>query len=258
MSLRIIVSALFLFSLFSVRTFSDETNKALVIIDMQPYFVTRDGFDKTSENQEKVKQLIQAQVEAIQKAKEAQLPIMFIEYSGDGKTNEVLRKSAENYKNVVFFLKDTDGMLDKRNSHQSELVQFLNKNRIQTLIILGANGGACVLKSIEGALENGYNVVAYPKGIADFNYQEFIYPYEGHYDKIKASTKLPNKVCTFRQVNDLNVIFVPSKEERQNMQECSNRVELQDEKKIKELQEQICVPLEKSSNKPSVNQRGRR
>ena len=66
--------------------------------------------------------------------------------------------------------------------------------------VTGANGGACVVQSIHGALDNNCSVLAVSSGIADFNYQDFIYPYKGYYNDIKANCA----DCTFREVPTFN------------------------------------------------------
>ncbi|MES3038629.1 MAG: isochorismatase family protein [Bdellovibrionota bacterium] len=177
---------------------------ALVIIDMQPYFVTRGGHSETPENKAKVDKIIQEQIIAINHAKSLGLPIIVIEYGRDGfsnlgETNPILKSAVGNYKQANYFKKDRDGMFDEHNSFRKKLTDYIAQNHIGTLVISGANGGACVNASIQGALDGNCSVVAYLGGIADFNYKEFIYPYLWKYKDIKSDCK----DCSFRQVSSM-------------------------------------------------------
>lgn len=182
--------------------FSNSPNSALVIIDMQPYFATRSGNHQDAENKAKLDKINETQVGAIQKAREANIPIIFLEYDCGpcGSTNDSLKTAVANYRNVRFIKKNSDGMFEDYNKYRKELVDYLNKNDIGTLIITGANGGACVLRSITGALENNCNVVALNSGIADFNYKDFIYPYLGQYSHIKPNCR----DCSFKEVSTID------------------------------------------------------
>ena len=52
-------------------------------------------------------------------------------------------------------------------------------------------------ESIAGSLDNTYNVIALSQGIADFNYESFIYPYEKFYDFEPTCSS-----CKFRELSD--------------------------------------------------------
>ncbi|MNK12017.1 Isochorismatase family protein [compost metagenome] len=176
-------------------------NSALVVIDMQDYFTNRNGFQKKPENQKKVNQIISAQLAMIDQARKLNVPIILIEYDckGCGTTNERIKKAIAKYPKVKVIKKDTDGMFEDHNRYKKELVKYLEKEKIGTLVITGANGGACVLESIVGAVTNKYEVVAVTEGIADFNYEDFIYPYENHYNKL--SLRSIKEVSSVREAN---------------------------------------------------------
>ncbi len=177
-------------------------NAALIVIDMQPYFVTRGGNDQTPENKIKVDQIIKEQIAAIKLAEKAKIPIVFLEYDGHGDTNSVLKSAVGTYKEVKFFKKSTDGMFEDYNVHKKDLVDYLTSKQVGTLVITGANGGACVLQSITGALARNCSVVTYNKGIADFNFKDFIYPYVGQYGNIKPDCT----GCSFKEVSSIDGI----------------------------------------------------
>jgi nicotinamidase-related amidase len=171
---------------------------ALVIIDMQDIFVTRGGQADRPENVQKVNDIHAAQIAAIHAAERAHMPIVFVEYSDSGVTNPVLTDAARGYSPQTTIIKNSDGVFDDPNSAE-QLRGYLTKNHVQNLVITGANGGACVEASIEGALQNNYNVTAYNNGIADFNYDDFIYPYVNQYGNIHPACRS----CTFRETASL-------------------------------------------------------
>lgn len=191
--------------LFISRVFAGEVicdpqggKSALVVIDMQPGFITRGGNHKKPANAKKVDDVIAAQITAIQKARAYNVPIIFIEYEGDyGDTNSKLKDAVNKYARTQFFKKNADGVFESYNKHRGPVIDFLKKNKVSTLIVTGANGGACVQSSITGSLEGNCNVVAYSNGIADFNYEDYMHPYA--YKDLK-----PNCVnCTFRETSNL-------------------------------------------------------
>lgn len=203
----------------------DSSRSALVIIDMQPYFRTRTGQHQTAENIRKFDTVLEDQRVAIRNAKAANIPIILVKYAipeeksptviktadGGERINyrgsdfydviDVLKREIAGYGNGHILEKNTDGMFDKyekfQNKSLDDLNRILDQNDIGTLIVAGANGGACVKASIEGALHNRCRVVAISSGIADFNYPEFIYPYRGHYEGI-GGTHCPR--CRFEEV----------------------------------------------------------
>ncbi len=206
------IFAIFLtFSFVSSASFAREIicdrntgRSALIVIDMQPRFITRGGNDRKPANIKKVNDVITAQAEAIKKARAYGIPIVFIEYEGSfGDTNSILKDAAKNYGRVKYFKKNSDGMFESDNKYRVDLIDFLKKNNVSTLVITGANGGACVLASIQGSLDGNCTVLAYSNGIADFNYKDFIYPYVGEYKDIR-----PNCTdCKFRESSSINDII---------------------------------------------------
>lgn len=192
--------ALLALLLAPLRSLAEDVRRALVVIDMQEIFITRGGNAEKPKNKDKVQRIIEEQLRAIERAKRAGIPIIFIEYSNEGKTHDRLKKAAEGAADVAFFEKTTDGMLDEGNAHRGKLTDFLQKKSINTLVVTGANGGACVHDSIDGALKHEFSVVAYDNGIADFNFEEFLYPYDHYY---KDSIHPACSHCTFRESTNL-------------------------------------------------------
>lgn len=184
-------------------------NAALVVIDMQPFFAERARRHNDPENKAKLNKVIAEQKKAIEQAREAGVPIIFIEYEVQpydlGKTSESLMTAASGHRDVQVIKKTTDGMFDPGNKHIKALEAFIKKHQIGTLVITGANGGACVEQSITGALVNNCNVVAVSTAIADFNYRDFIYPYSGQYSSMEKVAKKHCSNCTFKEVSSVDV-----------------------------------------------------
>ncbi len=194
--------------LVSLVCFAQETSLgngyALVIIDMQPWFVEVNGYDKSPDNAKKVTEVLDNQVKLIELAKKKHIPIIFIEYVSAGDTNEKLKKVASNYKEVQYIKKNQDGMFYDEIA-AAKIKEYLTAKKVSNLIIVGANGGACVRESIAGAVENGYQVIAYSKGIADFNYEEFIYPYDDIYQFNSSFKEVDDFVAMTRELSKLKI-----------------------------------------------------
>lgn len=170
---------------------------ALIVIDMQRYFLTRGGHEKTEHNVLKTQRVQRAQLAAIRQARASRMPIVFLEYKDCGETNSELKDAVRDYRNTRFIIKDTDGMFADGNIGKAELIDHLRGQNIGRLLIAGANGGACVEASIRGAVDGGCGVVALTDAIADFNYADFIQPYRGHYSAISSSCAS----CTFHEAS---------------------------------------------------------
>ena len=183
--------------LLSLSAFSQVEKKALVIIDMQPDFVQRLGKDTVPANLEKTRRLIATQLELIENAKKANLPIIVVTFKKHGEMEESLKNSLKKYPKKYEVQKTTDSMFDDLKV-QKDLFTYLKKENISELIITGANGGSCVFRSIYSALAYNYNVYAISDAIADFNYKEFIYPYE--YSKNKFYRPKGCKHCKFEEL----------------------------------------------------------
>ncbi len=176
-------------------------NYGMVVVDMQSYYITRSGFQTNPNNITKKNKLISNQIAAIKIAMQNNIPIIFMEYIKSGDTISELKEAVKDYKNVTYFIKNTDGMFDWDNAKLNELTMHFIKKQIGNIVILGANGGACVQESINGAFSNKCNVLVYSDGIADFNFKEFIYPYTYNY---RSSTSCPS--CSLRKTDDLDLI----------------------------------------------------
>lgn len=109
-------------------------------------------------------------------------------------------KAVEGYSELKVIKKTTEGIFEDKNKYKDELVNHLKKKKIGTIIIAGVNGAACVWESISGALQNNCSVVAFSKGIADFNSKEFSYPYAGYFKRIKFQCA----DCSFKELSEVD------------------------------------------------------
>ncbi len=185
---------------------NNHRNSALMIIDMQDQFALRGGRALRRDNAEKAAGLIEEQVKAIEAARKADLPIIFVEYENYGPTNPQLKKAVEGYSKAKFITKDTDGVFDGYNNYRRDLTNIIREGKIKNFIMAGANGGACVQQSTQGALAANCNVVAFERGIADFNYRKYVWPYrfEEFYTRNFNQPRGACVNCDFRQVNSVS------------------------------------------------------
>lgn len=170
--------------LVSATSQAYQAQRALVIIDMQDDFATRDGNQNSRKNPQILKSLIEKQKEMISYAKKMMMPIMVVEYDIKeySHTNKELIDAIGNYSPVATVLKNTDGLFDPKNESVDKAKKILKNWGVSGLIVMGANGGYCVKETIRGALASGYKVAAYDEGIAELNYSDFISPYSYHYN----------------------------------------------------------------------------
>ncbi len=202
----------------------DSGKSALVVMDMQGYFSARNGAIRNSSNRELADAAIQEQIKAIEEAKKNKLPIMVVEYdinnmspvgldgSGlpywkDTDTDPRIMAALEGYDNYQVIKKNTDSFLSQNNNNRRQVVDFFREHDTQQIIMTGANGGACVARSIAQALGNNCEVVAYSRGIADFNYDSFVFPYAGNYSSFTDQVNMGTcDTCVFREVHSMETL----------------------------------------------------
>ena len=198
---------------------------------MQEHFISRYGDINTLENKQKYQSLIKNQLIVIENAKKANIPIALIEYSScencpegenreyclqkcvDSGTLPVLMSALHGYEKLKILKKNRDSLFYKFQKHFDEGIEFLISNDVGKIIFMGANGGACVKVSIRSAFEDQKcDVVAYTKGIIDFNDESYEYPYpaENEYNFMYKPSRMsyPSKCseCSFDVVEDHQVL----------------------------------------------------
>jgi nicotinamidase-related amidase len=177
---------------------------ALVVIDMQPRFVTRGGKHNVPDNQLKTRQVLERQIYLIQAAKAHHVPIVQIEYQNYGETHDMITQQIGDYDLTRTFLKSADGMFAPRGGIVNELRAYLDSLGVTDLLVTGANGGYCVRCSIEGALIQGYKIWADNLAIIDFNPAEFHYPYKYSDNFFRVDPNLAQK--NFFQTEELSLM----------------------------------------------------
>lgn len=156
-----------------------------MIIDMQDSFILRNPRASMFESNDTKAAAVLKQISAlIEEAKQNQRPIILVEYQDMGPSNEKIAALLKDYKKAYTVIKNDDGVFDDKNSKEAVEKIMLNSGT-DRLIVTGANGGACVDLSIHGSIEQRYTTFAVSDAIADFNFDQFIYPYDQyeHYEE---------------------------------------------------------------------------
>ena len=110
--------------------------KALIIIDMQPYFDYKGS----------VSAIIDACRREIQNAINENIPVVLVEWFGLGATDARLRELVENYHNLITVNKnDDDG--------SNEIVAELGKYNYSLFKVCGVNTDACVKATVKGLID---------------------------------------------------------------------------------------------------------
>lgn len=122
--------------------------RAVIVVDMQENFTHK-------KNPYLVESVIKSQKEAIFSEIKKDSALVFVCYSGHGNILEELKKDIPCRGSIIKKRYDsafTEGKLDA----------FLDKRNIDELVMMGQNSNACVMDSVEDALEMGYHVEIYP------------------------------------------------------------------------------------------------
>ena len=211
---------------------------ALVIIDMQPLMEIQSNYQDNPGNKDKIKELIENQVQAIKVAKQQNLPILVAEYDlsvaeEEQKTTieaylnnlnpdfnftkeEVettwseITTTLEGYDKVQFVRKTKNSLFSLENKNVDAAKDWLEMQGVKNLVIMGVNGNACISSSILDALDNDwFNIVVYTPGTADLNQKEFEHPFkfDEHYidNAVFEATFFtdPEIACTFSQIESI-------------------------------------------------------
>lgn len=130
------------------------------------------------------------------------MPIVVVEYVWDGAdpTIKPLADKLKNYKNKTTIKKTMDGVFD---SNANEMNKFLESKGVDNQVMIGANGGACVERSISGALHHEYDVAVISNTVIDFNFDDFQYPYTYNEKYHFGETLEKCKKCSIKQYPDM-------------------------------------------------------
>ena len=114
--------------------------KALIIIDMQPYYDHNGAVSKIIDNCRR----------EINKAIQENIKIVFVEWEGVGSTDIRLRELVDNYQNVSIVQKDDD--------NGSQPIINMIGSSYNLIKVCGVNTDCCVIATVKGLLGLCYNL----------------------------------------------------------------------------------------------------
>ena len=135
---------------------TDSNNIAVVLVDMQDFFLEK--FDK-----EKVKELILNQNKVLELCGVNKIPLIVLEYRGRGKTISALQKCIKKITDVCVVIKENNSGFRDTN-----LDKLLKNKGVKKIILMGINGSGCVQDTAIGALKRGYKIMT-SKGVIASN-----------------------------------------------------------------------------------------
>ena len=140
-----------------IEALMDLEGLTVVLIDMQAPFVRR--------VRKRVRaRIISTQQQVISACIERDVPIVVLEYVNHGRTIHKLREVLERVPRKVFITKSNDDGFEEDGLREA-LEVFGNK----TLLLMGVNADACVLKTAKSAVDLGYRVQTSENLIASGN-----------------------------------------------------------------------------------------
>ncbi|MCX6735546.1 MAG: isochorismatase family protein [Candidatus Parcubacteria bacterium] len=127
---------------FATIELNDQTTEGVgaIVIDMQDYFMS----------DEKLK-MVKNQIPIISFCRKNGIPVAVINYHKCGPITASLTDSTSG---LPVFEKRKDDAFS-----QEDFQNWLKKNGVKTLIIMGVNACACVFETANSALKNGYRVI---------------------------------------------------------------------------------------------------
>jgi nicotinamidase-related amidase len=132
-----------------------EPKQGVLIIDMQPSFLKGIKSEKKAE-------IIRNQRNLLYTCINKRLPAVLIEYEGEGKTVPGIRNLWKTAPLRIHLIKTEDDSFESTN-----LAGKLRYYALENLIIAGINASACVKRTANGALDNGFGISTSEKLIAD-------------------------------------------------------------------------------------------
>jgi nicotinamidase-related amidase len=142
-------------------------NLAVLLIDMQKYFIESLKQEEFNENMEVLKN----QARFFKSIKEKKFPIFMIEYKNYGKTNKNIRKELENQE-VTKLIKESDGgferitfkgklvpRIEKEMLSQRHALEVQETKDILNLLLMGINRYGCVYQTGLEAQDRNYAII---------------------------------------------------------------------------------------------------
>ncbi|MFA6408432.1 MAG: isochorismatase family protein [Candidatus Paceibacterota bacterium] len=125
-----------------------ETGLTAVLVDMQKGFIRENSHAR-------LRKIISAQIDVIRGVCVSHdIPLIVLEYRGQGRTLEELEVEISCVKRVVRLIKRVnDGFYD------GKLEEVLHRFRTGRLLLMGINASFCVMETAGTAIELGYEIV---------------------------------------------------------------------------------------------------
>jgi len=119
----------------------------VILIDMQQLFVKK--IKKKNR-----KRIIENQVFIIRWCVRENIPIVVLEYKGWGKTIDVLTEELKKVRDIRIVSKSYENGF-----YNTELAYILNEKNVKNLFLMGINASACVRRTANGAIKEGFNII---------------------------------------------------------------------------------------------------
>lgn len=121
-------------------------NLAVVLVDMQPKFV--EGI-----HHEDLKLIIGKQLRVIELCYVYNIPLVILEYRGNGRTIKKLRQAAQKVPNLIYVVKSRNNGFSGTN-----LTGILSDLAVEKILLMGICACYCVQATAEAALEKGFKI----------------------------------------------------------------------------------------------------
>jgi len=128
---------------------------AVVIIDMQNYFLDQLSLDDRED-------LVEQQKSLLKYCQREGIKVFVLEYQGLGETTEELKTELANLSEIEYIQKPHDGAFE-----ETHLDQRLKAEGLTHLLLSGVTAGACVKQTFIQGRERGYQVITTRNLIAD-------------------------------------------------------------------------------------------
>jgi nicotinamidase-related amidase len=169
------IIVVFAFSFHSqASTDLNNSGLAVVLVDMQYGFYQRGQVEGTRG----LTRLVNQQIKLLKWAKEQSIPVLVLEYTSFGETDEKLMKHVRNNTHKVI-TKNYDGGF--YGLSEKEVKKTLKTWKVDSIIIAGINGCCCIFETAMGAVEYGINVMTSSDIVGNINQNPPLYPNDTWY-----------------------------------------------------------------------------
>lgn len=147
-----------------------------MIVDIQYEFIEKTNCHNEVSNIHKLHDFENHILNLITWAKNNKLPILLIRMENKGPVLNRVVQSIDNYKNTIKLDKNANNALGPHDFY-FDIINHIRSLNLNKLIIAGANGSACISRTIEGADEHNITIYTSSDLVIDFNTDDFEYPF---------------------------------------------------------------------------------